>query len=950
MTARFIPLLTLCLFIPLLTSAQELDVPKAYDTGVKAMDSGNFDAGLAAVDDIIQKHGANGKSRYGSVFGHFYYLKGMLHVQKKEYQKAADSFKICAENFPNDGSNDLPNTFQAEAYAQWGGCLMALNDFAGASEKYQKALSIEEKFNPKLDRLEAQVNLSKAMMQAGNSDRGKEFISKNLEDANFPDSMKRSLFLILMGDWSPTARMREVSEFVDKYQKLMESDTLVNRYTKQNPVYNHLASVAIQSEEPARALFWYNLMIDPVEVGRAYTGRIKQLEDQIAKAQGQPGAETFIKQTNATIKNLKAEIQEQGKQLGDILMGKGSANYAKGDLPEAKKSYLELVRRFPKHPERAVILHNLTMCAVNLSEWKEASTYGMQFFREFPDHELRPEMAKVLVDVLFVQGNYEESYRVASKLKETLSSGSPEADVPAFVAAASLYHLNRFEEAENQLSQYFTDYPNGARVEAAKFYLGSTKVNLQKWDEAITHLDEFLERYKQSEIRPAALYFSGLSHLVGENYPMANSRMVELQARHPQAEEVPNSYNILGDILSARGKPYTEITANYQKALDMVEKENRGDPATVGGYALRQLITEATAAEKWDVAVSYYDRFMRDYSESSWRTDVLIAAIEPLVQKDRKDEAQKLLTDFVNEYADKPNSTELDEMFGTYADFLNQHYGLEEVRKSLQNFPAKTNPPPAALQAWLLMAEIEALSEADREKHQSEIASIFGKLNTLYQKSGNDLSNYTLVKLARYNAQNGGNEAQARKVYEYILKERPTGEAKGLALVDLAKLEAGKSDKASREKATALFQRVLNEVDDTSVHEDAVLGIARIATAGGDYEDAQTWWKQYRTTPEWRKARAEASFQYGVCLQKSGKNDDAAATFVNVYSNFPGQLDWSTKAYIEASKIIRAKGQELDALKLLREMIQRMGHLEHEGVAEGRKLFFEWKEEFMKKQ
>ena len=213
---------------------------------------------------------------------------------------------------------------------------MALKDYAGASSKYRAALAVEEKFEPKLNRLEAQVNLSKAMMLSGNSGRGKDFISKNLEDDKFPDSMKRSMFLILMGDWSPGASMREVTEYFEKYRDLMEGDTLVNRYEKQNPVYNLLASMAIEAEEPGRALFWYNQMIDPVEVGKAYSGRIKQLKDQVAKARGKPGADQFIDETQVTIAGLEAEVKKQGEQLGQILMGKGSAHYAKGGLRQGK--------------------------------------------------------------------------------------------------------------------------------------------------------------------------------------------------------------------------------------------------------------------------------------------------------------------------------------------------------------------------------------------------------------------------------------------------------------------------------------------------------------------------------------------------------------------------------------------------------------------------------------
>lgn len=947
MTLRFLFLFLGSLLIVSSSTGQELDVPKAYDLGVKSIENGQFDAGLAAVDEIISKHGANGKANYGAVFGQFYYLKGMLHIQKKDYQKAAEAFRICHDQYQNRDGKGLPNRFIAEALAQWGGCLMSLKDYAGAATKYQAALAIVEQEDPKLDRLETQVNLSKAMMLAGNAGKGKDFISKNLDDPNFPDPMKRSLFLILMSDWSGSAGLREVSTYVDKYKSLMESDTLVNRYEKQNPVYSQLASQAIQAEEPGRALFWYNLMINPVKVGKAYTARINQLKEQVAQASTQLD---LVKQINANIATLEADVRNQAIQLGQILLGKGSAYYAKGNLDEAKKTYLELIQRFPKHPEKPVVILNVAICSLNLSQWADAAEFGTQFFREFPDHELRPSMARVLVDGLFLQKKYDEAFRVATKLAPSLTIGSEAADVPEFVAAASLYHLNRFEESEPALAKYVATHPTGARIESAKFYLGSNKVNLQKWDEAIKILDEFLEHYEASEIRPSALYFSGLSHMVKQNYPVANSRIIELQARHPLAEEVPNSYNILGDILAARENPESEITAAYLKALDLVETEKRGDPGSVGGYALRQLITEANSRQKWDLATNYYDRFTKNYQTSAWRTDVLIAALEPLVATKRKAEAEKLLTDFVNEFADKPNSSELDEMFGTYADFLKQHSNLDEVRKSLQNFPAKTTPPPPALKAWLYMAEIEALGEADATKYQEEIKNIFGKLNELYQKDGKALSNYTLVKLARYNGKNGANESQARNVYEYILRERPNGTAMGLALVDLAKLDASKPDQKAQATSKALFQRILNEIDDTTLHEDAVLGIARIETALGNYGEAQKWWTQYRENPAWRTERAEASFQYGVCLRETGKADEAAATFVNVYSNFPGQLDWSTGAYIEAAKIIKAKDQELDAMKLLREMIQRMGHLDHPRVEEGRKLFFEWRTAYTEKQ
>ena len=91
----------------------------------------------------------------------------------------------------------------------------------------------------------------------------------------------------------------------------------------------------------------------------------------------------------------------------------------------------------------------------------------------------------------------------------------------------------------------------------------------------MTYFDSYLEQYKESEMRPSALYFSGLSHLVGKNYPLANSRMIELQVKHPKAQEIPSSFNVLGDILSAREKSYAEVTDTYKKALAMIFLPNK---------------------------------------------------------------------------------------------------------------------------------------------------------------------------------------------------------------------------------------------------------------------------------------------------------------------------------------------------------------------------------------
>ncbi len=933
----------------------QLDLATAYDTGVKAIDNGKYDVGLQAVDDAIANFGSSGLSDYGPAFGHFYYLKGMLHIKKKEYQAAISPFQTCIDKYKNDilkkAEKDdprQPNRFRVQAMFQWGNCLMALKQFPEAAKKFEETLQQTEVFEPYIPRLQCQINLAQCYINADQVQKGKDFLVKLIDEGKLTDSMKRSLFMILANDWSIKVPFEELRPIVHKYRDLMYRESVVDRYRKRNSSFHGLAAKSMEDEEPIRSLLWYSMMVHPGDVSKYYSDRIAELDGRIKAAEGKEGSEEFIAKTKEQIKELEPEILKQREQLSNMLLGIGAAHYVMSSLSGARSAYLELAEQFPKHKQRPIILHNLVVTAVNLSLWKEGYKYGMAFFEEFPDHELKGSVARVLVEVIFLQGEYQEAYDVSKDVREDMTVGSKERDIPDFVTGASAYHLGKFEEAEIEIEAYLKNYPQPQRAEPAKFYIGGTKVNLFKWSEAATRLDEFLDEFPSSELRPTALYLSGLSHLVLEEYAVAYSKIAELQAKHPQADEIPGSWNVKGDILSGQDEPFEKIVPCYKEAVRLWEEARRGDPE-VAGYSHRQLVSECNDAQMWEESVKYFDHFKENYEGTSWRVDVNVAAIQPLTETGRKDEAKKILESFVNEFGATPGTTELDEMFGAYAGFLGDNYSIDEIRNAMQNFPSEIQPPPPALRAWLIMGEIEAMEQNDPKGFADDIKQAFFRLNALYNSNGNDLSNYTLVRLARFNLRELDKKAEARKVYDFILNERPIGDAIAYALIDTAKMDAEANTLDAQQSALAKFERVLNEIDNPKMHEEAVLGIARIYVAQEKWDEAQAEWEKYLENGGWRIARPEANFGYAEALQKRGKQPEALKAYVNVYANFPGHLDWSTAAYIQAAQIMRDRGSELDSLKVLQDMLKRMGHLEHPGVVEARAKFTKWREEYVAK-
>ena len=922
----------------------DMDLATAYDKAVRAIDTGQFDAGIAVVDSVISEYSSGAIDDFGPVFGHFYYIKGILLIRKKDYQGAIAPLKICYEKYSNEilkKSTDpedtrLPNRFQIHALVQWAGCEMALEKFKEAADRYERALAEDPRTEPPINRLEVQINLAKCYIRSDRVEKGRDFLLSLLDAETLTDPTKRMIFMILVNNWAPLATTTEIREVLFQYGDLIRNEELLSRH-ERNQYFAVQAAQGFEKDDPVRALLWYGIMGHPGAVMKHYQDRIADLKARVVEEDLQP-------QLDAKVAELEQEIPKLRREYASMMLGIGAAHYQMESLSGSRATYKVLADNFPEIKERAVILHNLVVCAVNLGRWKEAYKYGMIFFEEFPDHELKPSVARVLVEVIFLQEEYAEAHRVSVEVREDMQLGSDIRDIPDFVAGGSLYHLSRYEEAEVELGSYLEHYPEGKRLEMVKFYFGATKVNLFKWQEGATAMDDFLESYPGSAMRPTALYLSGLAHLVLENWDRSLLRIGELHTHFTNAPEIPGSWNVKGDALAGKGEAeWDEIAACHLEAKRFVEEEGMGDNE-VAGYALRQLITGADEVEEWEKAGAWFDEFMKAYQETSWRTDAIVGSLRPLVELDRKAEATELLEGLVNEVGDKAGDPQLDELVGSYVDFLRENYTTEEVLQRLRNFPANPSPPPAPLRAWMAMGEIEVLNAADPKENKEAINQAFYRLSALHD--GGNLSNYTMVRLARWNLEDRDKPEDAEKIYDYILTERPQGDAVGFALVDTGKILTERGTGNSRQDAYQRFERVLNEVDRPALREEAILGIARLNTIEKKWEESKEWWEKYLENRAHNLARPEANFQYAMALDQLGKDAEAMKAYVNVYVIHAGHLDWSTQAYLRAAEMRKEDGELIDALKILQDMLQRMGHHEdHPNVIEAKKRFDAWRNE-----
>ncbi|MCB1233828.1 MAG: tetratricopeptide repeat protein [Verrucomicrobiae bacterium] len=913
----------------------------AYNSIVAALNAGDYDRGLSVVDEVIRYWGPKGPEQFGPGFGHFYYVRGLLLMGKESYGEAVGAFRTCYEDFPNeiinaDGERERPqllNRFRTHALAQWGACLLIIGDFPGAIEKLKQALAESGGTRIRTDVIA--LNLARAHLRNGEFDAGLELLDKAFDSPKLSMEMKRKAFMILAEDWSPSQEFGKVQDYLWKHGDLVRVDNRSARW-ERNPVFAFLARDALQKEDPLRALTWYGFLLNPRELVDYQRQKLADLEKI------QPRNDEEKARLEAMRTDLDRKIAEALDHVAAMLLGVGSAHFQLLNHSASYAVFRELAEKFPKHPKRPDALYNLIASCAHLERWGEIRRWGGVFLDEYPEHPLVPEVARLMVESIYLLQEWEESLTTATEVRERFDKGKEARDVPDFIAGASLYHLERYAEAERELEEYFRVYKKPRRLEPATYYLGATKIYLFKWKNGVEILEKFMENFPGSPLFSSALYQAALGRFVLGDLDDAAAKVAKLHEEFPDALEIPASFNLKGDLLAARGGvALEEIAAAYEEA----KKRSAGDEThfETGAYSIWKLILLRAGAEDHARTGEYYDEFRANYRGSRHEVDAIGGALRSLAELNRGAEAERAVEEQMLRYAADSEGTSLGELVGTWTDFLKQRLKPDELLAKIRAFPVP-EAKPAPLVAWLAVAEIETLEGLGKEAPLEEIDEKYFEVQLDIPR---DLApNYALIKLARWNVAKS-NPDRARELLEYLIEHRPNGGHLEMAYNDLANLLAQSDVEDDKIRALNYFDQIRERFDLPDLRESAVLGGARLLMKRGKFDLAKTWWRDYLRQENWRLARAEANFEFGRCLEELGQPKEALKLYVSVYANFPGYLDWSTAAYLRTARILKADRQDGDALLVLVDMLKRLGHLKHKNLEEARALFADWKADWV---
>jgi len=912
----------------------------AYNKAVVEIQKQNWDNAIKVVDGIITEWGDSGLSKFGPVFGHFYFLRGIAQLGKEDLDGAIISFKTCHQKYSNEilkkltntEEKDLrPNLFQNAALVQWANTEMEKENYAGARDLYEKVL-VEGKNDRKINMVYVGVNLGRCYLKAGDTEKGYKFMLNPLANEKLNGGLRETIFMVMAEDWAPAAEFPKVRALLENYSRVVDNDPFEDRY-RRNERFQFLAQTAVANGDPIRALGWYERMVNPRLLRPAYQRRYDSLDNRVV-------AKELEGKKKEALTELKKQINDLETGYLQILNGVGSSHFMMKNFSGSYVAFSQLSDQAGKsHKERAVFLHNAVVSAAQIEQWKSAYLYGRQFLNEFPKHELKPGVARVLVEVIFLREEYEEAYSVSLEVRDDMKPGAEIRDIPDFVAGASAFHLDKIEEAETELSAYMKNYPKGERLELAQFFLGLTKNRLLKWEEAAGLLNRFLEKFPNSSLVPTALHQCALAEFMLDKLDPALAKIEKIHSEYPGAEVTAPSWNLKGDIFAGmEDKTFEDIVLCYTKGRDFAVESGQSE---VAAYAVWQLTIQTSDAKQWDGAESHYNDFQKNYPESVYRNDLLAAALPLLVEKKRAEEGLKKLGEIVWNSREDPQSTVLSEMFGTYVDFMKTNFGPEKSLEKLGEIRETPGVTPC-LSGWILVAEADIFEEL--EKDQDTINKKYYTLGSAFDPARH--SNYPIVRLARWTTDVRKKPDDAKPLYDFILENRPGTPNFDECLIDTADILAKSDDKAVREEAMLKYQQVISEIPKEDLKERAVLGMARIRNGEENYTEAQPLWEKYLENRSWTLSRPEANYSLGYSMEKQGNVADALKIYVSVYANFPGHLDWSTRAYLRTAVILKGRGDDLRSLKVLQDMLKRLGHHKHPGIAKGKELFLKWRAEY----
>ena len=908
-----------------------MDLQELFEKAGEFMENAEWEKALKPLDILIKEYGEDALEDYGPMFGVMHYRRGFCLKNLRKFDEALAAYEICHTQFANkpDTPAAKKNPVFELSRLEMGIVNQAKGDFAAAIGHYE-AFAAAPAPAGTYDDTAFRIQAASCYAKTGKPERGRQLIEQLFKTtgptAPKPDALMRAL-LTLTEQWTsapdPVAGAAEAHQFLDQYG----SKFAVSAFDMQRFEFNNrliaLARKATENQQLTLAIRLMGLMASSADVLEDLQTRAQRLLPSVSEA-----LQKEIEKAQAQVSSPEA--------LDWIVQLSLAGAYEQGGNPAAAFAiYQRCLQQLPASPHRELMLFGAMRASLALGQMDYAQRMGAEFRKEFPQSKYTAIVNTMQLESLFFTRQYNEALTLASRIRDTLDAKSPERDLADFVVGASLYNLDRPQEAQPELSKHTETFPDSRFKEHVRFFAASCLTKLRDWKAGGEKLDDFIRDFPASDYTPFAMLDRATCHFQLGDYQKCIEMVELLQKLRPDFPSLDSAVSLSGDShLMLENNAKAEEA--YLKAREIAAAAGPAHQIVLG-RVLVQLVRVSKSLEKPDAILQYYDEYMAAHKGSFYDAEIIVSALPALKDAGRGKQALEDLEQVIIRLGSGDSGSGIEEAIGSYTEQSIEVSGPEALLDKLLDFVPRGVEVNNTLRAWLIMARIDLLQNDEyKDKFPKRNAQIQVAFEELRQFDKKELATYILVQVGRNLALQDKTETNALAVewFDEVLK-RGDSEHYALALMGKARILAASGDSSAFGEAIDAFDKVIRDLQDKPEYvEEAMLAKARLYYNKQQWKEASQVLFDMQSNAAFTRNRPEVFAKLARAYEEQGKLKEALEAYTPfVAPPFENYVEYSAEARVRAAEIVIKQGDLTRAFKLVKDTVSRMYKFANHPVA-----------------
>ncbi len=890
--------------------APQDDLAKAYQEGLQAFSSGNFEGAVTSMQLIIEK--ATPESPLQTV----YYTLGASEFNLQHFDRAIEALRKYLEKYPQGTQASDAAFFIAQAQIQ-------LKDFAGA---VQTVTPLENK--PEY-REKALLLIGDAQKESGNWDAAIAALTK-LTSGGIRTANQANGALLLA---SVYAQKGEPEKAIDLLKSIRQNPALLDNVIRLNAMAIEQGDTLLKQDRAEDALLSYQLVQSRDEVIRLQTERIaamnREIEANLVALRADPQRALELTTANERIRKAIAQTKEQLAAFektpdfeGPFWMRVAQAYYGMDKKWEAIAIYDELLRRQPNRPEREAALFGLVVTSAEANRADKTRELAKQYLKEFPAGANAGTVGYLLGATALQGGDVEGAAQFFGQMLASPTQSAYREEI-SFLLGNAHFSLGEFDKASGDYAKYIETYPSGKHVEEATYRAALCALFAGKYDEATKQIQAYIAAHPTGQFVDDGKYRLAVCKYAASEYEAVIADCDAWIKEFPGNPLLGEVYALKADALAGLEGHETEAIDAYIESLQVAGTEE------VLNHSLTEGATLMQRRGDWEKIGTVLQKFVAEHPDSPIVVGASYWIAKAKAKEGKADEARQIIADVVKKNIKNPEEPAVEQL-------LTQLAQLSARRRPAASPDPSATPVPVAEANAAAAKELDALLGGDKATSVTEKARIlFAKSELARLRRDPAEQEKDLAAIAEFPPQklsplllaqagdyllNKGQSDKAATFFKELMDNYPKSDYLDFAYNGFGEIAYAKKDYPA---ALASFTDAIDKGGAILKLKDVTVGQAKTLLAMGRLDEAKKLFEQIASTREWRgDATAYSIYSLGEIEEKKGKLPEAIAFYQRVYVAYGRFLPWVAKSYIRSAECFERLGKKEEAANTYREMLR----------------------------